>query len=258
MTNLIHSTAVIGKGATLSKDVEVGAYAVVGENVSIGDRTKIHAHVNIDGYSTFGCDCVIYPFASIGTQTQDLKYTGAKTTVLIGDRTVIREYVTINSATEEGEETRVGSDCFLMAYCHVAHKCVLGNSVVMANCTQLAGHVVIDDGVGLGGMVGIHQFVRIGSGAFVGGFSRIAQDVPPFLLVEGVPAVARGLNSVGLKRKNIAVSVRATLKNAFRFLYRSELSTSQAVEKIKSELESCSELEYFVQFIEASERGVIK
>ena len=165
--------------------------------------------------------------------------------------------MTVNSSTEEGEVTKVGSDCLIMAYCHVAHKCEVGNGVIMSNCAQLAGHIVIEDQAKIGGMVGVHQFVRIGKMSFVVGFSRIAQDVPPFFLVEGVPAVVRGINVVGLKRKNMPSETRAVLKEAFRIVYRENLSTRQAVERIRHELEMCPELEHLVSFIESSQRGII-
>lgn len=254
----IHPAAIIEEGAELGEGVEVGAYSVIGPNVKLLDGVRVMPHVHIEGWTTVGSACVIYPFASIGTECQDLKYKGAKTYVEIGDRTIIREYVTVNSSTEEGETTRVGSESFIMAYCHIAHKCSIGSGVIMANCAQLCGHVTIEDFVGVGGMVGVHQFVRIGTMSFVGGFSRIAQDVPPYFLVEGTPAVARGINSVGLRRRNVPGETRGILKEAFRLLCREGLSTTQAVERIRAELTPCKELDGLVKFVEASERGIIK
>ena len=256
--SVIHPTAVVDRNAKIGADIEIGAYTVIGPNVTICDKARIMSHVVIDGWTTVGSASTIFPFASIGTQTQDLKYTGGKTVVLIGERTTLREYVTVNSSTGEGNVTSVGNDCHILAYCHIAHECSVGNGVIMSNCSQLAGHVTVEDNVGFGGMVGVHQFVRIGRMSFVGGFTRIAQDVPPFLLVEGNPAVAHGINSVGLRRKDIDAQTREVLKEAYRILYREDLSTAQALEKIRRELKPCTNLDHLVRFIEASERGIIK
>jgi UDP-N-acetylglucosamine acyltransferase len=254
----IHPTAQIAPGADIGEGVDVGPYTIIGPNVRIGDGTRVMGHVYLDGFTTIGEKCRIFPFTSIGTETQDLKYSGGKTYVVIGDRTTLREYVTVNSSTEEGEVTRVGSDCLIMAYCHVAHKCEVGDRVIMANCAQLAGHVVVQDEATVGGMVGVHQFVRIGRMSFVGGFSRITQDVPPFFIVEGTPAQPRGVNSVGLKRRNVPTAVRTKLKEAFRILYREELSTQQAITRIRESVEMCPEVEDLVAFIEYSGRGISK
>ncbi len=256
--SVIHPTAVVDRNARLGADVEIGPYSIVGPAVTLGDRVKLAGHVVVEGNTTIGADCSIFPFACIGTMTQDLKYAGARTFVSIGERTTLREYVSVHSSTIEGETTKVGNDCTILAYCHIAHECKVGNGVIMSNCTQLAGHVTVEDDVGMGGMVGVHQFVRIGKMAFVGGFTRIAQDVPPFFIVEGNPAVARGLNSVGLKRRDIQADVRDRLKDAYRILFREELSTSQALVKIRAELQSCPEIEHLLLFIESSERGITK
>lgn len=255
---MIHATAIVDRKAKLGVDVEIGPYSTIGPDVVIGDKVKVASHVVIEGNTTIGAGCSIYPFACIGTRTQDLKYTGAQTFVSIGERTTLREYVTVHSSTIEGETTRVGSDCSILAYCHIAHECKVGNGVIMSNCTQLAGHVVVEDDVGMGGMVGVHQFVRIGRMAFVGGFTRIAQDVPPFFIVEGNPAVARGLNTVGMKRRNVEADTRERLKDAYRMICREELSTSQAMEKIRKELPACPEIEQLIRFVESSERGITK
>jgi len=254
----IHETAIVDSKAQLGDGVEVGPYCVIGPNVAIGGGTRIMAHAFLEGYTTIGRDCSIFPGACIGTQTQDLKYKGAKSFVEIGDRTVLRECVTVNSSTEEGEVTRVGSGCFLMAYSHVAHKCSVGDGVIMANASQLAGHVIVEDFANIGGVVGVHQFCRIGTMAFVGSSSKVAQDVPPYLLVEGNPAEVHGVNAVGLQRRGVPEGTRILLKHAFRLLYRSDLSTRQALDRIRGELTMCPELEHFIKFIENSERGIIK
>ncbi len=254
----IHPTAQVAEGAEIGTDTEIGPFTIIGPNVRIGDRTHVMGHVFLDGLTTIGDECRIFPFASIGSQTQDLKFDGGKTYVAIGDRTTIREYVTVNSSTLDGEVTRVGDDCLIMAYCHVAHKCEVGNRVIMSNGAQLAGHVIVHDEATVGGMTGVHQFVRIGRMAFVGGCSRITQDVPPFFIVEGTPARPRGDNSVGPKRRKVAPDARSKLKEAFRILYREELSTQQALVRIRESLEMCPEVEDLVAFVESSERGVSK
>jgi UDP-N-acetylglucosamine acyltransferase len=255
---MIHSSAIIGQGAELGADVEVGPYCVVGPQVKLGRGTRLHSHVVIDGRTTLGEQCNVFPFACIGTQTQDLKFKGGKTSVEIGDRTTLREYVTVNSGTNEGEVTRVGSDCHIMAYSHIAHACRVGNGVIMANGSSLAGEVIVEDQVGIGGMTGVHQFVRIGRLCFVGGMSRITKDCPPFMLVEGNPPEVRGVNSVGMERRGIGPEGLRTIKQAHQILYRQELSTRQAVDKIKAELPGSPEIEQLLTFIAQSERGILK
>lgn len=254
----IHPTAIISKGAELGKGVEAGPYSVIGPHITVGDGTRIMSHVVLDGWTRIGRNCSVFPFASIGTQTQDLKYKGARTFVEIGDRTTLREFVTVNSATNEGEVTRIGSDCLIMAYSHVAHACEVGNEVIIANCGTLAGHVVVEDRAILGGLSAVHQFVRIGELSIIGGCTRVTQDSPPFMMVEGNPAKVRGTNSVGLKRRNIDPQAQRQLKLAYRILYRQGLSVRQALEKIRTEVDVCREIEHLVSFIEKSERGIIK
>lgn len=255
---LIHPTAIIEAGAQLGEGVQVGAYSVVGEHVRLGDGTRVMPHVFLDGWTTIGRRCTIFPFASLGTQTQDLKYKGGRTFVEIGDNTTIREYVTVNSGTDEGEVTRVGNDCHIMAYCHVAHGCTVGNGVIMANSATLAGHVVVEDQAVLGGFCGVHQFVRIGRVCILGGLTKITQDCPPYMMIDGNPAKVWGPNSTGLKRRNVPEDSQRILKEAYKILYRQDLSTSQAMEKIEAELTRCPELDHLVNFIRQSERGIVK
>lgn len=257
MTN-IHPSSVVAGGAVLEDGVEIGPYCVIGPNVTIGAGTKLMSHVVLDGYTKLGSRCNVFPFASIGTQTQDLKYKGGRTCVEIGDRTTIREYVTVNSATNDGEVTRVGSDCHIMAYCHVAHACVVGNSVIMANCATLAGEVVVEDMAVVGGLSAVHQFVRIGRMCMIGGCSRITQDCPPYTMVVGNPAEVKGLNTVGMERRGVSSEAQKEIKEAYRILFRKGLSTSQALDAIKAELKMGQELDYFVQFVQKSERGIVK
>lgn len=254
----IHPTAIIAPGAQLGAEVEIGAYSVVGADLRIGDRTRIMPHVFLDGRTTIGADCVVFPFASLGAQTQDKKFKGAVTYVEIGDRTTIREYATVNAGTNEGDVTRVGSDCLIMTYCHVAHQCVLGNQVILTNATQLAGHVIMEDGSTVGGVCGVHQFVRIGKMSYVGGCSKVTQDIPPYMLADGNPATIHGLNAVGLQRRNVPEEIRRILKEAYKILYRQNLVTKQALAQIKAELPACPERDHLVAFIEASERGIAR
>ena len=254
----IHETAVIHPGARIGKDVEVGPYAVIGENVLIGEGTKIGAHAVIDGWTSIGKNCIIYPSASIGAEPQDLKFRGEKSYVFIGDETQIREFTTVNRATGEGEETRIGSHCLLQAYTHVAHNCVLGNHVIMSNCATLAGHVIVEDRAIISGLTGVHQFVKIGRNAFVGGASKVVQDVPPFVIVDGHPAKVCGLNSVGMARAGISELARRNLKKAYRILYRSNLTLPQAIAVMEQELDSCEEVEHFLRFLRNAERGICR
>jgi UDP-N-acetylglucosamine acyltransferase len=216
------------------------------------------SHVVIEGHTTIGSGCNIFPFACLGGATQDLKYKGDITFVEIGDNTTIRENVTVNSGTNEGEVTRVGSRCLLMAYSHVAHACRLGDEVIMANCATLAGDVQVDDQAILGGLCAVHQFTRIGRMCIVGGCTKVSQDCPPFMMIDGNPAATRGLNSIGLKRRGVDEKARKLLKEAYRFLYRKNLSTSQALAVMKERLERCEEVDDLMKFIEKSERGIVK
>jgi len=254
----IHETAVIHPGARIGKDVEIGPYVVIGENVLIGDGTKIGAHAVIDGWTSIGRNCVIYPSASIGSEPQDLKFQGEKSYVFIGENTKIREFTTVNRATGEGEETRIGSNCLLMAYTHVAHNCVIGNNVVMSAAAMLAGHVVVEDRAVIGGQAGVHQFVKIGRNAMVGATSKVVQDVPPFVTVDGHPARVVGLNNVGIARAGIGDVARRNLKKAYRSLYRSGLSLPQAIAVMEQELESCEEVEHLMRFLRNAERGICR
>ena len=254
----IHETAVIHPVARIGKDVEVGPYAVIGENVIIGDGTKIGAHVVIDGWTSIGRNCTIFPSASIGAEPQDLKFCGEKSYVFIGDNTKIREFVTINRATGEGEETRVGSNCLLQAYCHVAHNCTVGNHVIMSNSATLAGHVIVEDRVVISGLAGVHQFVKIGRNAMIGGATKVVQDVPPFVIVDGHPAKVCGLNNVGIARAGVGEAARRNLKKAYRILFRSGISLAQAIAVMEQELDACEEIEHLLRFLRNVERGICR
>lgn len=260
MATLIHPTAVIHPGAELHPTVQIGPYAVIGDNVKVGPETIIGAHVVLEGPTEIGARNRIFPGAAIGLEPQDLKYNGAPSWVTIGDDNLIREYVTINRATGAGQATLIGNGNLLMAYVHVAHNCAIANSVVIANGVALAGHVHIESRATIGGVLGIHQFVHIGRLAMVGGMSRIDRDVPPYMLVEGNPARVRSLNLVGLKRAGITTEQMSQLKKAFRTLYRSGHTLSQALENLELLPES-EHLQHLRRFLQLSQmegrRGLI-
>jgi len=251
----IHPTAVVHPRASIGRDVEIGPYCLIGQDVSIGDGTKLLANVVVQGHTQIGADNVIYPFAVIGGTSQDKKYRGEVSYVRIGDGNQIREYVTINRGTEAQSETTVGSDCHLLAYVHIAHDCRIGDRVVMSNLTQLAGHISVGDGANIGGMVGVHQFVRIGRLAFIGGRSKILKDCPPFMLVEGNPAWVRGLNRVGLKRQEVSPQAQAELKDAFRTIFMGGETMSTAVDHLRGRLTTPEGKELVAFFADGSERG---
>lgn len=255
----IHETAIVHPKAELGKDVEIGPYSIVRENVSIGDNTVIGPHVVVEGWTEIGKDNQIFQFASIGSVNQDKKYHGEKTFLKIGDRNTIREYVTLNIGTEGGGGiTQIGSDNLLMVGAHVAHDCILGNNIIMANLATLAGHICVEDDAIIGGVVAIHQFCRIGRMAIIGGCSKVTQDIPPYMMADGHPALVRGLNLVAFKRRNYSRDVIHTIKEAHRILFRSDLNTSQAVEAIKNDLEQIEEIQQLITFVENSNRGIAK
>lgn len=260
MTALIHPTAVINKNARIHPTVEIKPYAVIGSQVSIGANTVVGSHTVIEGSTTIGRDNQIFPGAAIGLEPQDLKYKGANSEVIIGDRNRIREYVTINRATNEGEATVLGDDNLLMAYSHVGHNCIIGNEVVIANSVAIAGHVHIESMAIISGVLGIHQFVHIGSMAMVGGMSRISRDVPPYMMVEGNPARVRSLNQVGLKRRGFSKEEIRQLKQAFRTLYLQQLPIKDAIAQLDSMSDNrhVRQLQKFIQFSLAdNRRGLI-
>jgi UDP-N-acetylglucosamine acyltransferase len=255
---VIHPTAIVHPSAKIARTAEIGPYCLVGEHVLIGERTKLLAHVVVNGYTTIGADSVIHPFASVGTNSQDRKAADEIAYTTIGNRTIIREYASIHRATGAGETTSIGDDCLLLAYSHVAHNCRIGNDVTMSNLAQLAGHVIVEDHAGLGGMAGAHQGVRIGAHAFVGGMTKLVRDVPPFFLAEGNPAQVYGLNSVGLRRRNFSADVMTELKDAYKIIYRSDRNLRQAIEALR-ELVQTDAGRSLLTFLEApSERGVLK
>ena len=255
----IHPTAIIDPKAQLAEDVEVGAYAIIGADVKIGAGTVVRQHANIEGHTTLGANCEVFPFACVGMKSQDLKYVnGDITYVEVGDRTVLREYSTVHLGTKPGEITKVGSDCLIMAYCHIAHGCKVGDHVIMSNLATLAGEVVVEEYAIIGGLVAVHQFCRVGAHSMIAGASRVRQDCAPFMLTDASNEEAKvlGPNIVGLKRRGYGVEVRIALKDAFRLLYREGLNRTQALDKIKYEMNETPEITMLVDFYQTSKRGV--
>nr|PZN91249.1 MAG: acyl-[acyl-carrier-protein]--UDP-N-acetylglucosamine O-acyltransferase [bacterium] len=253
----IHPTAVIDPSAEIGVGVRIGPYTIIGPNVVIGDGTEIGSHVLVERNTIIGMGCRIHHGAVLGSDPQDLKYAGEPSDLVIGDRTVIREYATLNRGTAARGRTEVGSDCLVMAYVHIAHDCVIGDHVVLANAVNMGGHVVIEDWASVGGVTAIHQFVRIGCHAFVGGASRVQKDVPPYMRAAGNPIELAGLNTVGLQRRGMPEVVRRELKRAYRLFFNSTLNVSQALERAREELKPFPEIQRFLTFVEESERGII-
>ncbi|MDD4900460.1 MAG: acyl-ACP--UDP-N-acetylglucosamine O-acyltransferase, partial [Candidatus Omnitrophica bacterium] len=244
------------KQAKLAKDVEVGANTIIGDNLEIGSGVKIGPNCVLGGNTKIGANCEIFSGAIIGSRPQDLKYKGEKTSLYIGANNIIREYCTFNVGTGDGGVTRVGDNNLFMAYSHVAHDCIVGNNCVLANNGTLAGHVTIEDGAVVGGLVAIHQFVRMGKLSIVGGCSKVVQDIPPFSTCDGHPARVYGLNLIGLRRQSFSRGAIEELKAAFHILFNSGLSTKHAVEKIEKEIKSSGEVTYLVNFVKGSQRGL--
>ncbi len=252
----IHPSAIVDPEAELGEGVQVGPWSIIGPRVTIGDGTRIHSHVLVERDTTVGADCELYQGAVLGTDPQDLKFRGEETILTVGDRTVIREYATLNRGTADMERTTVGHDCLLMAYSHVAHDCQIGNHVVLSNAVNMAGHVFIEDWVIVGGLTAIHQFVRIGAHAFVGGASRTSQDVPPYVKAAGSPMKLYGLNSVGLDRRGFSPETRQALKKAYRLIFQSNLPLKKALAAAEDDIQGTPEVGHFISFIRNSKRGV--
>lgn len=252
----IHPTAIIAPTAVIGEGVHVGPFAYIGDACVVGDNCVVAMRATLERNVTLGAGVKVGIGSVLGGDPQDLKYKGEHTTVEIGENTVIREYATINRGTTHSFKTSVGSGSLLMSYVHLAHDCQIGNDVIISNGTQLAGHVVIDDRAIVSGLVAVHQFARIGRHSFVGGCSRVAKDVPPYLKAVGNPVKLYGLNSVGLQRSGFDEAIVRELKRAYRLVFRSELNVSQALERARAELQPLPEVTAFLTFIEESERGI--
>ena len=253
----IHPLAVVESGARIGQDVTIEPFAVVKGSVVLHDRVVIKSHAYIDGNTTIGENTVVWPGASIGTKTQDLKYRGEKTYVIIGKNCEIREFVTINSSCQEDSSVEIGDHCLIMTSCHIAHNCKIGKRVIMANNAVLAGHVTIEDYAIIGGMTPVHQFSRIGAYAMVGGFSRISNDIPPYTLGGGLPYKFGGINLIGLKRHGFSLAVRRELARAFKLTYRSGLRLEEALQRIEQEVEPIKEVLHWLDFCKNSKRGLL-
>jgi UDP-N-acetylglucosamine acyltransferase len=256
--NQIHPTAIVDPRARIGDNVKIGPYSIIEAETVIDDGATIGPHCVISSYTELRKNVTLYAGVALGSPPQDLKFKGEKTRLVIGEGTTIREYAMLNRGTIEHGETVIGKNCFLMAYSHVAHDCVIGDNVILANAVNLAGHIEVGDYAIIGGVVPVHQFVKIGAHSMIGGGFRVQQDVCPYSLVAGYPLKVAGLNSVGLKRRGFSKETLSLLDKAFKFLFFSNLNTSQAVEKIKSELPPIPEIGVILHFIAGSRRGIIK
>jgi len=255
----IHPTAIVSPDAHLEEGVEVGPYTIIGADVHIGKNTIIGSHVVVEDHTDIGEDCRIFQFSSLGGAPQDLKFKGEKTRLIVGNHNTIREFVTINRATSADiGVTIIGNHNLLMAYCHVAHNCKLGNHIVMANAATLAGHIHVEDFAIIGGLTGIHQFTRIGAHSIIGGASAVTKDIPPYIMAAGNHAKPYGLNTVGMKRRGFKEETIMALKDAYRLIFRSSLLLTVAIERVKNEVADTSEVRHFIDFIQKSERGIIR
>ncbi|MEI7591406.1 MAG: acyl-ACP--UDP-N-acetylglucosamine O-acyltransferase [Deltaproteobacteria bacterium] len=255
----IHPTAIVSSDAEIASNASIGAYCVIGPSVTIGENSIISNHVVIESHTDIGENCCIYQFTSIGGKPQDLKYEGEETRLIIGNNNTIREFVTINRATiADIGMTFIGNDNLIMAYCHIAHNCKLGNNIVMSNAASLAGHIHVDDYAIIGGLSGVHQFTKIGAYSFIGGASAVVKDVPPFVLVSGNTAKPYGLNLVGLQRRGFSEETIEALKVAYRLVYRSSLRVEVAINAINQEIPNCPEVKLFIDFIKNSDRGICR
>jgi UDP-N-acetylglucosamine acyltransferase len=256
---MIHPTAIISDTAVIADDVEIGPYSVIGDQVEIESGTRIDSHVVVNGPTKIGKDNHFYQFASIGDDPQDKKYADEPTRLTIGDRNTIREFCTVSrGTTQDIGETILGDDNWIMAYCHIAHDCVVGNKTIMANNTTLAGHVHLDDWVICGGFSGVHQFCSVGAHAFLGMYTGANRDVPAYTLASGQPAIPKGINSEGLKRRDFSTDQIRNIKNAYRLVYRKGLKLAEAIERIEALIDEQQELLPFLESLRSSERGIIR
>lgn len=255
----IHPSAVVSPHAKIGRGCYIGPYSVIGDDVTLGDGVRLESHCVIDGHTFIGDETHVFPFVSIGLASQDLKYRGEPAETRVGRRNKIREFVTIHRGTEGGGcLTQTGDGCLIMAQAHIAHDCILGDRVIMANAATLAGHVTVEDGANIGAYSGVHQFCRVGREAYVGGYSVIVKDALPYALTVGNHARCYGLNVTGMKRRGYSREVIQTLHHAFHLLLSSKLNTTQAVERIHEEIQDSPEVDELIHFIESSARGVIK
>jgi UDP-N-acetylglucosamine acyltransferase len=254
----IHPTAVVHASAQIGAGCEIGPFCVIEEQAVLGEGCKLSSHVVIGSHTVLGRENEMFPFACIGQQSQDLKWKGGTTWLRVGDGNTFREYVTIHRATVDGNATIVGSNNHILAYCHIAHDCRLGNHIIMSNVATLAGHVTVEDHAVVGGLAAVHQFCRIGRMSIIGGCSKVVQDVPPFMLADGNPAETRTINKVGLERNGVTEEVQSSLRKAYKILFREGLTIPNALERIVDDLPSSPELQHLINFVRGSERGISK
>ncbi len=251
----IHPTSIVDPSAGIADNVTIGPYSVVHSDVQIASGTILESHVIVESGTRIGKNCRVWPGAVLGGAPQDHKYKGERSLLILGDNNIIRECCTLHRAVGEGVATRLGNDNMLMAYVHVGHNCEIGNANTISSYVGLSGHVLIEDNVVFGGMVGVHQFCRIGKMSMVGGFGKVNIDVPPYMLADGNPARVIEINKIGLRRYGVPPHVRSILRQAYKLIYRSNLNLSQALERIEDELETCEELEYLIEFLRGTQGG---
>lgn len=257
MPAAIHPTAIIEAGVQLGKDVEIGAYAFVGSGVTLGAGCRLRHHATVEGNTVLGDGCEVFPYACIGGQTQDLKFKGGNPGVRIGNRNVFREFVTVHAATDDGNFTRIGDRNNFLASTHIAHDCVVGNGIVMSNGVVLAGHVTIEDHVVIGGYGGVHQFGRVGAYAMLSAYAKLVHDLPPFFIADGVPAVVRAYNKIGLERQGFSPEQLDRIRRIYKLLYRDGLNRTQSLEMLASHPEALTpEFQQMIKFAQSSARGL--
>jgi len=257
MNKNYQNNVIISSKAQIGENVSIGPYCIIEDDVTIGDNTKINSHTIIKKYTTIGNNCSIFSHCVIGEIPQDKKYNQEKSNLVIGDNTIIREFCTLNRGTTATGTTKIGDNCLLMAYVHVAHDCNVKNDIILANGVQLGGHVIIDDYAIIGGLTPVHQFCKIGKHSFIGGGLRVVQDVPPFIIANGEPIKFSGINVLGLRRRTFNAQQKDNIKKAYKFIYNSKYNISQAVDEIKKNLEVTSEIKEIIEFINSSNRGLI-
>jgi UDP-N-acetylglucosamine acyltransferase len=255
---MIHPTVVIDPSAEIGPGTCIGAYAVIGADVVIGANCVIHNHVSIAGPTKIGDGNTFFPHSSIGQRTQDLKYEGEPTYLEIGDHNSFREFCTVNRGTSPGSKTVIGSHGNFLAYSHIAHDCTVGDHVIFSNNGTLAGHVIVEDHAVIGGLSGVHQFCRIGQHAIIGGCTKIVQDVPPYMIADGMPAEIRGINQVGMERRGFEPEAIRSLREAYRIIYRENLNVKQALEKIRETLPQNEQIQTLLAFVESTKRGIVR
>lgn len=256
---MIHPTAIISPGATLGSESEIGPYCVIEDGVHLGDRCKLHSHVVIHGHTEIGDDNEFFPFAAIGLKSQDLKYAGEPTSLIVGDRNVFRENTTVHRGTTADTPTRVGSDNLFLAYSHIAHDCQVGNHVILSNNGTLAGHVRVDNHAIISGLTAVHQFCRVGAHSITGGISKIVQDIPPFTIVDGNPASVRGINQIGLQRRGFSDQDLRALRTAYKRLFlKKDINLAEAVARLDPALSQNARVSELLEFMQSSERGITR